>query len=122
MERVHQQCSDTSIEGNSDSTVNRILQQGRTQVHTLRTPVHGKPGQNHHRNGIGHIAPNSTRRHLVRDSTGCHCIVTTDAIVLIGYDKRATTARQLVGQRPSPKPLVKHGFAALEFVQTMCGR
>lgn len=55
----------------------------------------------------------------MRDGTSSHGVVAADAVILIGYNKRAAGSAQLVDHGPPLEPLVKYGLAALEFIQPM---
>ena len=72
--------------------IDRVLQQGGAQVQSLRPAIDRKPGENHDRNRIRHVASHAARCELVRNGAGRHGVVTVDAPPLVGDDEGAACA------------------------------
>ena len=53
---VDEQRPDTRIVRNAHRAIKGVLQQSGSKLDALGPMVDGQPGQNHHWNGIGHIA------------------------------------------------------------------
>jgi hypothetical protein len=56
---------------------------------------------------------------LVRNGAGRHGVVNADVAALVGDDEAAARTASLVGQCPALEPVVEHGLAALEVIQSM---
>ena len=116
---VHEQGPHASVFRYGHRAINSVLQQRCSQMLSLRSAIDREPGEHHDWNGIRHIASHAARCELVRNGAGCHGIVAADASVLIGDYKGAARTVSLVGQCPALEPVIEHGLAALEVVQSM---
>ena len=64
----------------------------------MRPAVDREPGEHHDRNTVRHVASNAASTKLMGDSTCPHGVITANATVLIGDDKCAARAAELVDQ------------------------
>jgi len=119
---MHKKGSDARILRYRHRAIDRVLEQGGAQVQSLRLAVDREPGEHHDRNRIRHVAAHATRCELVRDGAGRHGVVTADMAALIGDNEGAARTAGLIGQCPAPKPVIEHGLATLEIIQSMCSR
>ena len=116
---VHENGSYPRVLRYSNRAIDSVLEQGRPQVQSLRFSIDREPGKHHDRDRIRHIAAHATCCQLVRNGSGCHGVVATDATVLIGDDKAVARSAQLFGQCSTLEPFVENGLAALEIIQSM---
>ena len=119
MERMHEQRSHPRVLRYGHCAIDSVLQQRCSLMLSLHPAVDREPGEHHDRNRIRHVAANPACCQLVRNGTGCHGVVATDATVLIGDDKGAARSASLVGQCSALEPVIEHGLAALEVIQSM---
>jgi len=122
VECMHEQRSHPSVLGYGHCAVNSVPQQRCSQMLSLHPAVDREPGEYHDRNRIGHVASYAACCQLVRNGAGCHSVVAADATVLIGDDKGTARPASLVGQCPALEPVIEHGLAALEVIQSMRSR
>ncbi len=87
VERMHEQRSHPRVVRYGDCAIDGVLQQGGSQMQSLRSSVYREPGKHHDRNRIRHVAANAACCQLVRYGAGCHGVVAADGTVLIGDDK-----------------------------------
>ena len=119
VECMHEQRSHPGVLRYGHCAIDSVPQQRRSQILSVRPAVDREPGKHHDRKRIRHVAASAARCQLVRNGAGCHGVVATDASVLIGDDKGTTRAARLVGQCPALEPVIEHGLAALEVIQSM---
>ena len=84
---MHEKGSYAGVLRYGHRAIDCVLEQGGAHVQSLRPAIDREPGKHHDRNRIGHVAANAARCQLVRNGTGCHRVVATDATVLVGDDK-----------------------------------
>ena len=116
---MHEKGSDTRVLRYGHCAIDRVLEQAGAQVQSLRPAIDREPGENHDRHRVRHVASHAARCELVRNGTGRHGVVTADVAVRIGDDEGAARAASLVGQCPALEPVIEHGLAALEVIQSM---
>jgi len=116
---MHEEGPDTRVLRYGHRAIDRVLEQGGAQVQTLRPAIDREPGENHDRHRIRHVASHAARCELVRNGAGRHGVVTADLAALVGDDEGAARAAGLVGQRPALEPVIEHGLAAREVIQSM---
>jgi hypothetical protein len=98
----------------------RISQHGPTQPTPLNRAIHCQPADDHHRDRIRHVPPNSARRSRVGNGARRKTIVCDDAVSRIGAnDVGSRAAGRFVSQRTATQPIIKRGFAAVELGEIM---
>ena len=111
---MHENGSYASVLGHSHRAIDRVLEQGGAQMHSLCLATDREPGENHYRNRIRHISAHATRCDLVRNGAGCHGVVAADAAYLIGHHEGAAGAACLIGQCPALEPVIELDLATLK--------
>ena len=96
---VYQQGSNTCILRNRCRSVHCVLQHGTTQLETPGTVIDGQSGENHHRNGVRHVAAYGACGGLVRDSA-CHSTFSANRERLFNED----LARAFLTAITTPSP------------------
>jgi hypothetical protein len=122
MKGMHEKSSYARVLRYGQHAIGRVLEQGGAQVQSLRPAIDREPGKNHDRDRIGHVASHAARCELVRNGAGRHGVVTADMAALVGDHEGAARTASLVGQCPALEPVIEHGLAALEIIQSMCSR
>jgi hypothetical protein len=79
--------------------------------------IHGQGRKDQHRDRVGHVAPHAAGCLLVGDRTCGHGVIAADAAILIGDDKCAADAAELIARYAVFEPVIEAGFAALEQIE-----